>query len=156
MAIADRLHHYMQRKGVHFDVVAHAPTMTSSATAQAAHIPGVRVAKPVVIHHEMGFLVAVVPSTHRVELSTLQELLDRRLGLATEAEITTLFTDCQLGAIPPIGAAYGVPVMLDDSLADATDLYFEGGDHTSLIHVSGQAFRMLTNDARHGRFSHPA
>ncbi len=156
MAIAERLQTYMQSKGVRYDVLTHDRTMTTSGSAQAAHVPGARVAKPVVVHHEMGYVLAVVPSTHRVELGTLQGLLDRRLGLATEDEVARLFDDCQLGAVPPIGAAYGLPVMLDDSLAGASDLYFEGGDHQSLVHVSADAFRALTAEARHGRFSHPA
>jgi Ala-tRNA(Pro) deacylase len=113
-------------------------------------------AKSVVIHHELGYVLAVVPSTHRVELGTLQDVLDKRLGLATEGEVTTLFSDCEIGAIPPIGAAYGVPVVLDESLGDAPHLYFEGGDHKSLVHVSGDAFRVLTKDARRARFSHHA
>jgi Ala-tRNA(Pro) deacylase len=156
MTIASRLRQYLDSEGVAYDVVAHPRTVTSVGSAHAAHVPGNRVAKPVVVHHELGYILAVVPSTHRVELDTLQSILDRRLGLATEDEVARLFTDCELGAIPPVGVAYSVPVILDKSLADAPDLYFEGGDHATLVHVSGEAFRRLTKDARQARFSHPA
>ena len=156
MTISSRLKTYLDKGGVKYDVLAHPRTSTSSQSAHAAHIPGIRLAKCVVVHHEMGYVLAVVPSTHRVELGTLQSVLDRRLGLATEGEIATLFDDCDTGAIPPIGAAYGLPVVLDDSIADAPEVYFEGGDHTSLVHVSGEAFRALTKDAKRERFSHLA
>ena len=76
------------------------------------------------------------------------------MGLASEDEVFSLFDDCDIGAIPPIGAAYDVPVIVDDSLGDAADIYFEGGDHRTLVHVSGKDFRDLTMDARHARFSH--
>lgn len=156
MTIASKLRHYLDGEGVHYDVVSHPRTLTASQSAESAHIPGNRVAKSVVIHHELGYVLAVVPSTNRVELGTLQELLARRLGLATEDEVTTLFTDCEVGAIPAVGAAYGVPVILDESLNGVSDLYFEGGDHKSLIHVSGDAFHALTRDATRARFSHHA
>jgi Ala-tRNA(Pro) deacylase len=156
MTIAYRLRQYLDNAGITYDLVAHPRTMTSSRSAQAAHVPGQKVAKPVVIHHELGYVLAVVPSTHRVELGALQSILDKRLGLASENEVATLFDDCDLGAIPPIGAAYGVPVVLEESLGDASDMYFEAGDHTSLVHVDGSAFRTLTKDARRARFSHPA
>jgi len=156
MTIAHRLREYLDGAGVTYDVVAHTRTVTSSRSAQAAHVPGLKLAKPVVIHHELGYVLAVVPSTHRVELGALQSILDTRLGLASESEVATLFDDCDTGAIPPIGAAYGLPVILDESIGDASDTYFEGGDHTSLVHVDGQAFRTLTKDARRARFSHPA
>lgn len=155
MSIASRLQRYIESEGVGYDVVVHPKTMTTAASARAAHVPGERVAKPVVVHHELGYVVAVVPSTHRVELGTLQNVLDRRLGLATENEVAKLFDDCDYGAIPPIGAAYGVPVVLDESLDDVPDVYFEGGDHATLVHVSGEAFRKLTKDARRARISHP-
>lgn len=156
MTIAHKLKDYIDGEGVVYDTVAHHRTATSSQTAQAAHVPGSRLAKSVVVHHEMGYALAVVPSTHRIELGTLQDVLDKRLGLASEDEVISLFADCDVGAIPPIGAAYNVPVILDESIGDAADVYFEGGDHKTLVHVSGKDFRNLTKDARLARFSHPA
>jgi Ala-tRNA(Pro) deacylase len=156
MTIATRLKDYIERAGVTYDTVAHQRTSTSRQSALAAHVPGSRLAKSVVVHHELGYALAVVPSTHRVELGALQDVMDKRLGLATEDEAGTLFEDCDVGAIPPIGAAYGVPVILDESFGDAADIYFEGGDHKTLVHVSGRDFRSLTKGAQRARFSHPS
>lgn len=156
MTIAKKLQEYIDREGVAYDTVAHHRTATTSQSAQAAHVPGRRLAKSVVVHHETGYVLAVVPSTHRIELTTLQEVMDRRLGLASEEEVSALFSDCDEGAVPPIGLAYDVPVVLDESLENGGDVYFEAGDHRTLVHVSGPAFRTLTKDARVARFSHPA
>lgn len=156
MTIAVRLRKYLETQGIPYDEIAHPRTVTSSRAAQAAHVPGRLVAKSVVVHHELGYALAVVPSSHRVELDTLQGLLGKRLGLATEGEIAKLFEDCDLGAVPPAGAAYGVPMMVDESLVHASDVYFEGGDHATLVHVTGDAFRKLMKEARAAQFSHPA
>ena len=156
MAIAARLRQYLDREGVGFDAVPHPRATTNAGSAHAAHVPGAKVAKPVVVHHEEDYVLAVVPSTHRVELGALRDVLGRRPGLATEAEVARLFDDCEFGAVPPVGAAYGLPVLLDESLDGASELYFEGGDHMMLVHVGGDAFRALMRDARRARFSHPA
>ncbi|OHV89114.1 aminoacyl-tRNA deacylase [Mesorhizobium sp. ORS 3428] len=156
MTIANRLRDFIDGKGVPYDTVAHHRTATSRQAAIAAHVPGSIMAKSVVVHHELGYALAVVPSTHRIELSKLQDIMDRRVGLASEDEVVSLFDDCDIGAIPPIGAAYDVPVILDESLGDAADIYFEGGDHKTLVHVSGKDFHNLTSGARQARFSHPA
>jgi Ala-tRNA(Pro) deacylase len=79
--------------------------------------------------------------------------LDRRLGLATEGELARLFADCEVGATPPVGPAYGLDVVVDDSLIERPDLYFEGGDHCTLIHVRGEDFSRLMAQARHARIS---
>jgi Ala-tRNA(Pro) deacylase len=76
MTIATRLRQYLDSEGVDYDVVPHPRTTTSAGSVHAAHAPGDQVAKPVVLHHGPGYVLAVVPSTHRVELGTLQSILD--------------------------------------------------------------------------------
>ena len=153
MTIANRLKDFIDGKGISYDTVAHHRTSTSRQSAIAAHVPGSIMAKSVVGHHELGYTLAVVPSTHRIELGRLQDVMDKRLGLASEDEVISLFGDCDTGAIPPIGAAYDVPVIVDESLGDAADIYFEGGDHRTLVHLSGQNFHLLTMDVPHAHIS---
>ena len=101
MAIGKRLKLYLDSEIIDYDLVSHPRTMTSSESAQVAHISGEQMIKSVVIHHELGYLLAVVPSTHRIDLGTLQNLVGTRLGLASETETSAIFSDCGLGAIPP-------------------------------------------------------
>jgi Ala-tRNA(Pro) deacylase len=156
MGIATRLKAYLDGQGVAYDLHSHPRTESSSRTAQVAHVPGGSLAKSVLIHRGQDYLLALVPSSHRIELRALQELVGADVSLATEDEIGRLFDDCDLGAVPAVGAAYGLPVLLDDGLAQADEVYFEGGDHTTLVRVSGDGFRQLMKDALRGRFSHPA
>jgi len=78
MTIAARLRQYLDGEGVGYDAVPHPRATTSAGSAHAAHVPGAKVAKPVVVHHEDGYILAVVPSTHRVELGALGDVLGRR------------------------------------------------------------------------------
>ncbi|MCC2687230.1 MAG: aminoacyl-tRNA deacylase [Rhizobiaceae bacterium] len=156
MTISSTLRDYIEQKGTPYETVPHHRTATTRQSALAAHVPGSQMAKSVVVHHGSGYALAVLPSTHRVELATLQDILDKPLGLASEDEVASLFQDCDVGAVPPIGAAFDVPVVIDESLADGADIYFEGGDHRTLVHVSGRDFRNLTSGAQVARFSHPA
>ena len=154
MTIAKRLKQHLDTQGVHYATVAHPRTTTAMETAEAAHVPGDSVAKTVVIHHEGGYCLAAGPSSHRVALTTLQEIPDRRLGLASEREIDKLFDDCDSGAVPPVGAAYNLPIVLDRSLNGRSEVWFEGGDHRTLVQVSGADFDRLMQGARHETFSH--
>ncbi len=154
MSLAKTLDRHLTQSGVGFDVVSHPRTLSSTRTAEVAHVSGERLAKAVVLHDEQGYLLAVVPSTHRLELDAVQRLVDRSMSLATEGEIADLFGDCELGAVPPVGPAYGLNVLMDESLADQSEVYFEGGDHRSLVRVNGADFDALMVEAQRGRFSH--
>ena len=61
--------------------------------------------------------------------------------------------DCAHGAIPPVGECYGLEMIVDESVEAQPDVYLEGGDHASLVHMDRTQFARLMADARHGRFS---
>ena len=154
MPIASSLKHYLEKHGVKYDIVAHPRTASSMKTAEAAHVPGDRVAKTVVLKDNTGYMLAVAPATRHVDLEAVSEQLGRSLDLAQESDFAKLFKDCELGAVPPLGEAYNLDVVLDDSLGQESDIYFEAGDHVDLIHVSGEHFQNLMTKAAHGRFSY--
>ena len=79
--------------------------------------------------------------------------MQRHLRLATEAELKDLFEDCELGAIPPFGPAYGMETVWDESLENIPEVYVEAGDHEELIRIDGKTFLGLLGSARHGNFS---
>lgn len=154
MATALTLERYLTQNGVPYDVVPHAPTSSSMWTAQECHVPAECLAKAVVLKEEDDrYLLAVLPASHHLEVRDLEAQLDRHVELASEDEIEHLFTDCERGAVPPVGAAYGIDTIVDDSIADMPDVYFEGGDHRTLVHLRGPAFSRLMAGAPHGRFS---
>lgn len=153
MAIAPTLQQYLADHSVSYDVVAHAPTVSSMRTAEASHVPGDCLAKAVVVKQDAGYLLIVLPASHRLNLEDLTASLARRIELATEPEIAALFRDCARGAVPAIGAPYGMAMLIDDSIAAQAEIYFEAGDHATLVHMTGAQFAALTAGTQHGRFS---
>lgn len=154
MAMAQRVRHFLENHDIDYDLIGHPPGRDSMHIAQASHIPGNQLAKSVVLGDELGYVVAVMPATHRLDLGWLHRCLNRNLGLVDAGDLTALFGDCEPGVVPPLGEAYGLDMLLDDSLAEQSDVYFESGDDCGLVHVSGEAFDELMGHALHGRFSH--
>lgn len=156
MATACRVEPYVMKHGVQYDVVTHPHSSNSMQTAEFAHVPGDFLAKSVILEDEDGYVMAVLPSTQHIRIGKLNRELNRRLGLATEDEIASLFADCERGAIPPIGAAYGMTTIIEDSLAEQPEIYFEAGDHEKLIRMKRDAFMVLMEHAGHARFGRRA
>jgi Ala-tRNA(Pro) deacylase len=153
MTIAACVLRHLVREGVSYELIEHTRTLDSTHAAQAAHVPGAQLAKGTLLKDDQGFVIAVVPATRRVDLGAMHRRFGRPLGLATEDELQRLFGDCEPGAVPPLGAAYGIDSVLDDSLMEAPDVYFEAGDHRGLVHVSGTDFRKLMTGVLHGDIS---
>ena len=154
MTIAASVYDYLRHEGVRFDVLVHSNTHDSAHSAQTAHVPGDQLAKCVLLEDENGYLMAVLPASHKLDVQAVRDELNRPFELATEREIIALFSDCEPGAIPPLAPAYGIEAVVDQSLGDIPDVYFEAGDHVSLVHVSGRDFLKLMSDAPHRHISH--
>ena len=152
MAIAPILQKHLDRN-VTYEVITHDPTMSSTRTAQACHVSGDRLAKAIVLRHNGRYMLAVLPATHHVRLSDLKTQIGDDVDLADETEIRRLFPDCALGAVPPVGECYELDVIVDDSIQEQPDVYLEGGDHATLVHMDQAQFARLMAEARHGRFS---
>ena len=152
MSIAPTLQRYLDQI-VTYEVIQHEPTMSSTRTAEVCHVSGDRVAKAIVLRRDGGYLLAVLPAPHHIHLQDLRMQLDDKVDLATEDEIAQLFRDCARGAVPAVGECYGLDVIVDGSIDTLPDVYLEGGDHLTLIHLDQGQFARLNVEARHGRFS---
>jgi Ala-tRNA(Pro) deacylase len=153
MSVSAKLQNYLARKQIRFDITEHQPTNDMMSTAEACHVSPDCLAKAVVVRSREGYLLAVLPASQRISLSRLQLALGQPYVLATERELDRLFDDCVHGAVPPIGECYGLDVVTEASLFDPTDIYFEGGDHKTLVHMSQAQFSQLSDEARRAHFA---
>ena len=149
MNIAPTLVKQLTKHGISYDTIRHGYSHSSLHAAHSANIPAQKMVKTVVLEDDQGYVMALVPANHYVKINELNIFLNRRMGLATETELAHLFTDCEPGAIPPIGAAYGMTTVVDNTLNNCHDVYIEAGNHTDLLHISGSAFRQLVEHSRH-------
>ena len=156
MNIAPTVQKYLAAQQADYELIAHSHTESSNGTARAAHVPGARVAKAVLVKDDQGYVLAVLPAHRQVALAELRAALGRDgLQLAGEAELKEKFADCALGAVPPLGSAYGLPVVVDVGLAAQPEVYFEAGDHEHVVHVTRSEFRRLLPDAARASFGEP-
>jgi Ala-tRNA(Pro) deacylase len=154
MAIAETIQRFLEQQSVEYDLVPHPHTGSSHETAEAAHVDEDHIAKAVIVKDEAGYAMVVVPASNWVEVGHLRKELNRGFHLATEAELAKLFNDCEAGAAPPLGIAYGIETFLDEALTSLANVYFEAGDHELLVHTTGEGFRTLLSGVRHGYYSH--
>jgi Ala-tRNA(Pro) deacylase len=150
MAIAKTVQWYLESNGVSYETLQHPYSRTSEETADVAFIWEDQLAKTVLLEDELGYMLAIVPASYRVDLKKLERQLDRKLELASETELADVFPDCEMGALPPLGQAYGIPTIYDDRLRRLSCVYFEGGDHRDLVYIGGREFIDLLSGSPHG------
>lgn len=153
MGIALTMQEYLEDNHISYDVMRHGETGSSSMTAQVAHVPGRRLAKGVVLKWADGYMLAVLPASRHVDMDKVARMVGEPVSLASEEEASALFPDCRTGAVPVLGVPYRVACVVDERLESGEDVYFEGGDHMTLVHVAGAEFGRLMYGVPHGRIS---
>lgn len=153
MTIAQKLNRYLTDQRAEYELIAHMPTRSSIETARICHVPARQMVKAVLLDADQDYLLAVLPANRRLGHAELRSGLGCKPHLVDEEELSIIFDDCAFGAIPAIASGYGVRTMVDDSLDDQSDVYFDAGDHASLVHMSGAEFSRLTQREQRGHFS---
>ena len=131
----------------------HDHSRSSAETARNAHVPPGQLAKSVILQDDAGCVMAVLPADKQLMVGEFSRLLGRyKLRLADEARIAQLFDDCEPGAIPPVGMAWGIQTIVDEELESNEVVYMEGGDHKRLLRLSHDQFHELMRAQPHGSF----
>lgn len=144
MTILNRWIEYLDSSGVPYSHSVHPPAQTALETAEAERIPPHDLAKPVVYACDTGFGMAVVAADELVDLLEIGRLFGiGHIRLANESELAELFPDCELGAMPPFGQLYEMPVLLDAGIADKEFIAFTIGTHRDVVRMSVADFKKL-------------
>lgn len=144
MPLLGRLREYLQANETAYTHSVHPNAFTAREVASAEHLPPREVAKTVVVHTENGYAMLVIPANKLVDFQEVRtELGFKQLRLATEHELGKLFPDCELGAMPPMGSMYMLPVYLDASMADEQLISFNAGTHRDVIHMTTADYSRL-------------
>jgi len=145
---------FLARECADYSVIPHPHSESSDTTAEAAHVSGEKLAKGILLKDNRGYVLADIPASHSMETGTLGQKIQRPLVMASETEIARVFADCEVGAIPVLGNAYGLTTVVDDALCSLKEIYFEAGDHEALIKIDGEDFQRFMGDATFANFSH--
>jgi Ala-tRNA(Pro) deacylase len=144
MRALERLKAYLGEHGVPCEVTSHPEAITAQEIAQAVHVSGFVLAKVVMADADGRLVMLVLPAPARVDLMRLRAALGARtVRLAREEEFASLFPDSELGAMPPFGNLYGVPVYLERSLTGQPRVVFNAGTHRETMTISTAEYQRL-------------
>ena len=148
MALLEKLRVFLDENHAEYTHTTHPQAYTAREVASAEHLPSREVAKTVIVFGGDRYHMIVVPASRLVDFQEVRLTLGLpHARLATEHEVGELFPDCELGAMPPMGNLYGMPVYLDDTLAEEDTIAFNGGTHRDVVHMHTDEYRALVHPA---------
>ena len=139
-----KLKNFLNSRGVKYVTIEHSPAYTAPEVAESVHIAGRDFAKTVIVEMGGKMAMVVVPANRKIILSDLEEMLgEPNVWLASEDDFKERFPDCELGAMPPFGNLYGLPVYVARNIAEEPEIAFNAGTHREVIKMSYADFTEL-------------
>jgi Ala-tRNA(Pro) deacylase len=146
MQCKERLENYFREQQIPFQVQQHSVAFTAQDVAAREHIPGKLVAKVVIVFADNLMVMLVLPAPYRVDFSQVGQTLEaREVRLAEEGELSAAFPDCEVGAMPPFGNLYHLPMYVEKRLAEDETIVFPVGTHTETMRLTYADFERLVN-----------
>jgi Ala-tRNA(Pro) deacylase len=141
--MSPRLAALLDHENVPFRRLPHVADITAQSTAEHTHTRGRRFAKTVIVWVDGQYAMAVIPAHRYVDLEKVRNWLNaEKVRLATEYEMVRLFPDCELGAEPPFGNLYELPVYVSPLLS-RDRISFHGGNHEEAIEIDYSDFAAI-------------
>jgi len=137
---------YLEQHNVHYQLRSHKPAFTAQQIAAEEHIPGMYVAKPVVVQADGKYYMCVLPACCKIDLNQLRGHLNAgEIQLANEKEMAKLFPDCEIGAEPPFGNMFNMTTLVDKSLEPDDYIVFQAGQHDQAVQIKMKDYKQLVS-----------
>ena len=146
MATPHTVKTFLDEKNVAYEILTHPTAFTAQEVAQAIHQTGKVLAKTIIVEHNGKIIMVVVPAHHKVDLKSLKTVLGvKDVHLAPEARLRELFPESDLGAMPPLGLMYNLPVIISKALTENPEIVFNACTHTDCVKMRYADFENLVN-----------
>jgi Ala-tRNA(Pro) deacylase len=158
MSCKQKLEEYLRENAVPYQTQHHPRAITAQEVAATEHVPGRMFAKTVMVTADGGekAIMLVLPAPYHVDPKKAAEALGAgAVRLAEEERFAETFFDCEVGAMPPFGNLYGVPVYVDRALSEDETIVFRAGTHTDTMSVLYADFERLVEPTLAG-FADPS
>ena len=153
MPVAVKLSQFLSRQNIFVREIHHERVNSLASAVNQARVVADVTLKSELLIDTKGVVRVVVPFPSSLDIDAVNQVMNRNFQPLTLPQSDRLFTDCETGAHPPVGAAYGMPVIVDDSLLSQDLFYIQSGCNTTLLQMDGQAFRASIAGAAKGRIA---
>ncbi len=133
--VYDRIMKELQQLGLAHEQYTHEPVHTSQ---EAAEVRGTKLsegAKAIVLFADGKPLMVAVPGDRKVDFKSFKALYKvRDLRMASPEEVLSI-TSVPIGAVPPFGHIFGIPLYADVAIRQNQSVSFNAGLHTKSVRM---------------------
>ena len=131
-----KITHYLDQAYINYQSDHHPPGYTAQHVAELSKTSGMCFAKTVIITADTRLVMIVMPAPYTIDFDNIAFSIGaRHVNLAYEHQFRDAFPDCDIGAMPPFGNLFNMPVFMSEALLKQEEVSFNAGDHSEIIRM---------------------
>lgn len=139
---------YLRQNGAEAYTLDHPRAVSAQELAATLRLPGRRVAKTVAFEANGEKWLAMLPAHELLDFNRIQRAFGMAdIHLLDEREMGRMFPGCELGAEPPFGRLYGIPLIVDTCFAEEDVIALRAGSHDQCLVMHFADFAELERPA---------
>jgi HD-like signal output (HDOD) protein/prolyl-tRNA editing enzyme YbaK/EbsC (Cys-tRNA(Pro) deacylase) len=150
LPIAPRLERFLSLKGIPFRELPTQPTANFDAAVTASGRSPDEFIQASLMIDINGPLMVVHGYNSSIDPELIHRLTGRRLQPLTARQAARLFLDCDAGFIPPVGASYDIPVVVDEDVFGVSRAVMACGADNALLELDRTSLARALGGATSG------
>ncbi|MBI2641077.1 aspartate--tRNA(Asn) ligase [Candidatus Roizmanbacteria bacterium] len=139
--VFEKIKKLLDDAGVKYEVMKHSPVYTSEEASRVRGTELKQGAKALVMFADKKPIMLVLPADRKVntkEFKSKHKIRDLRMATAQEVKDVT---GVEIGAVPPFGNIFNIPLYVDETVGHNKIIAFNAGEHTKSIKLRFEDFK---------------
>lgn len=144
-SLFDSIKNLLDSGKVRYELYEHKPVFTSEQAAKIRDTKIEQGAKALVMYADNKPVMLVLPGNRKVDTKLFKSKFKvKDLRMATPEEVREL-TKTEIGAVPPFGNLFNLPLYVDSALGENEEIVFNAGLHTKSVKMFYKDFERLSH-----------
>ncbi|EKE15454.1 MAG: hypothetical protein ACD_12C00012G0004 [uncultured bacterium] len=143
-SVFEEIKNLLDKNKVSYKLIEHEPVFTSEEAAKIRGSSLALGAKALIMKADQKPIMIVVSGNKKVDTSIFKKLYKvKDLEMATKEEVK-IISGVEVGAVPPFGNLFKIPLYFDQTIVDNETVFFNAGSHSKSISVKGSDLEKVT------------
>jgi len=141
--VYDRIIESLRRARMDYEPYEHEAVFTSEEAAKVRNTPLSQGAKALVLYADDAPIMVAVPGDRKLDMKAFKKRYGiKDLRMATPEEVQQV-TGVPIGAVPPFGHIFGIPLYMDARFMEEDAVSFNAGSHTRSVRMKQKDYQRL-------------
>ena len=147
---------FLEKAKVKYETIKHRTVYTAFDKAATLRIPQKIIGKTLVVKLDKNVAIVLIPANKNLNKQKLRKIAKaKKVDFASEKLIKNRIKGVKVGAIPPFGNLWGIPIFIEKSLLQNPKIIVNSGVYNWSIKISPAVLKKIIPDLVAGSFTQP-